>query len=145
MGPIWFLSAPDGPHVGPINLAIRKYCVLWYKTGQQQALATLLKSWMPTSVFDLQLKSTFWGHILRLAASALFIVGNVICPMLFGKCSHFLYWENIVFYAVCLEKTPHERLGRLAWRSHSDVMLTVGLYLIIHSMCAMTFMIAWPS
>ena len=23
MGPIWFLSAPDGPHVGPMNLAIR--------------------------------------------------------------------------------------------------------------------------
>ena len=24
MGPTWVLSAPDGPHVGPINLAIRK-------------------------------------------------------------------------------------------------------------------------
>ena len=23
MGPIWVLSAPDGPHVGPMNLAIR--------------------------------------------------------------------------------------------------------------------------
>ena len=23
MGPIWVLSAPDGPHVGPVNLAIR--------------------------------------------------------------------------------------------------------------------------
>ena len=23
MGPTWFLSAPDGPHVGPMNLAIR--------------------------------------------------------------------------------------------------------------------------
>ena len=23
MGPTWVLSAPDGPHVGPINLAIR--------------------------------------------------------------------------------------------------------------------------
>ena len=23
MGPTWDLSAPDGPHVGPINLAIR--------------------------------------------------------------------------------------------------------------------------
>ena len=22
MGPIWVLSAPDGPHVGPMNLAI---------------------------------------------------------------------------------------------------------------------------
>ena len=23
MGPTWVLPAPDGPHVGPINLAIR--------------------------------------------------------------------------------------------------------------------------
>ena len=23
MGPIWVLSAPDGPHVAPLNLAIR--------------------------------------------------------------------------------------------------------------------------
>ena len=25
MGPTWVLSAPDGPHVGPINLAIREW------------------------------------------------------------------------------------------------------------------------
>ena len=25
MGPIWVLSAPDGPHVGPMNLAIRAF------------------------------------------------------------------------------------------------------------------------
>ena len=25
MGPTWVLSAPDGPHVGPMNLAIREY------------------------------------------------------------------------------------------------------------------------
>ena len=24
MGPTWALSAPDGPHVGPMNLAIRE-------------------------------------------------------------------------------------------------------------------------
>ena len=26
MGPTWVLSAPDGPHVGPMNLAIRDTC-----------------------------------------------------------------------------------------------------------------------
>ena len=25
MGPIWVLSAPDGPHAGPMNLAIRVF------------------------------------------------------------------------------------------------------------------------
>ena len=27
MGPTWVLSAPDGPHVGPLNLSIREGCV----------------------------------------------------------------------------------------------------------------------
>ena len=26
MGPTWVLSAPDGPHVGPMNLVIRDVC-----------------------------------------------------------------------------------------------------------------------
>ena len=29
MGPIWVLSAPDGPHVDPLNLAIRDGCPWW--------------------------------------------------------------------------------------------------------------------
>ena len=28
MGPIWVLSAPDGPHVGPMNLAMRDISLL---------------------------------------------------------------------------------------------------------------------
>ena len=42
MGPTWVLSAPDGPHVGPMNLAIRGYIAMvlgvtiitsrWYST-----------------------------------------------------------------------------------------------------------------
>ena len=27
MGPTWVLSAPDGPHVGPLNLAFREVCI----------------------------------------------------------------------------------------------------------------------
>ena len=29
MGPTWVLPAPDGPHVGPMNLAIRELSVFW--------------------------------------------------------------------------------------------------------------------
>ena len=40
MGPTWVLSAPDGPHVGPINLAIRVFLLccasLWYELIIQQ-------------------------------------------------------------------------------------------------------------
>ena len=31
MGPIWDLSAPDGPHVGPMDLAIRGWSCVWVK------------------------------------------------------------------------------------------------------------------
>ena len=33
MGPIWVIAAPDGPHVGPMNLAIRD--VIWRGTGTE--------------------------------------------------------------------------------------------------------------
>ena len=32
MGPTWFLSAPDGPHVGPMNLVIRDHTWLFHGT-----------------------------------------------------------------------------------------------------------------
>ena len=28
MGPTWVLSAPDGPHIGPMNLAIKEHIVI---------------------------------------------------------------------------------------------------------------------
>ena len=31
MGPTWFLSAPDGPHVVPMNLAIRGVSMSWHQ------------------------------------------------------------------------------------------------------------------
>ena len=34
MGPTWVLSAPDGPHAGPMNLAIRDGC--WWTNWQCQ-------------------------------------------------------------------------------------------------------------
>ena len=39
MGPTWVLSAPDGPHVGPINLAIRGGCMvtlMWHITHSME-------------------------------------------------------------------------------------------------------------
>ena len=33
MGPTWVLSAPDGPHVGPMNLAIREVMIYKYNIG----------------------------------------------------------------------------------------------------------------
>ena len=33
MGPTWVLSAPDGPHVGPMNLAIREILYVQSEAG----------------------------------------------------------------------------------------------------------------
>ena len=33
MGPTWVLLAPDGPHVGPINLAVRELIGGWSDSG----------------------------------------------------------------------------------------------------------------
>ena len=38
MGPTWGLSAPDGPHVGPMNLAIRGGYVNLVDTSKSRVL-----------------------------------------------------------------------------------------------------------
>ena len=35
MGPTWVLSAPDGPHVGPMKLAIRDVLYMIIKCGSE--------------------------------------------------------------------------------------------------------------
>ena len=42
MGPTWVLSAPDGPHVGPMNLAIRGYISNEFLTDSSRNERTLL-------------------------------------------------------------------------------------------------------
>ena len=37
MGPTWVLAAPDGPHVGPMNLAIRVF-ISWSKDSSLVSL-----------------------------------------------------------------------------------------------------------
>ena len=40
MGPTWVLSAPDGPHVGPMNLAIRAYLAVHAIQASNSAIHT---------------------------------------------------------------------------------------------------------
>ena len=39
MGPTWVLSAPDGPHVGPMNLAIREYIATKWAIAEATTLS----------------------------------------------------------------------------------------------------------
>ena len=48
MGPTWVLSAPDGPHVGPMNLAIREF-IISYSIGPYQSC------WCPASLWLVKL------------------------------------------------------------------------------------------
>ena len=56
MVPTWVLSAPDGPHVGPMNLAIRE----GYDLGTRSAFLVLIWE-KPTVVFHPQ-----WTHDIEL-------------------------------------------------------------------------------
>ena len=46
MGPTWALSAPDGPHIGPMNLAIR---VVFSGDSYNLILLGVLKNVLPIS------------------------------------------------------------------------------------------------
>ena len=51
MGPTWVLSAPDGPHVGPMNLAIRDILSLSkaYSAKQKKRPVTFAITINPTT------------------------------------------------------------------------------------------------
>ena len=70
MGPTWVLSAPDGPHVGPMNLAIREclmytpgiYVIIygntiltedWWQLIVQGGATLLFMAWQPVSQNEL--------------------------------------------------------------------------------------------
>ena len=50
MGPSWVLSAPDGPHVGPMNLTIRKSSTLPIRQRASGALPCSQRSVNPSSI-----------------------------------------------------------------------------------------------
>ena len=64
MGPTWVLSAPDGPNVGPMNLAIR---VLIHRFAQQSRLLGFMTILPMSSVFqnrwDRLTKQTFSWNV----------------------------------------------------------------------------------
>ena len=54
-GPTWVLSAPDGPHVGPMNLAIRDVHVSW----DVLRILAILMVWVQTAISPWL---THWGR-----------------------------------------------------------------------------------
>ena len=58
MGPTWVLSAPDGPHVGPMNLAIREYIsyLLWH-------LSVMVNDLIIVKLLAKEFGLTAWGML----------------------------------------------------------------------------------
>ena len=90
MGPTWVLSAPDGPHVGPMYLAIREFCMCaGYRQcrngdGPADFDQITTKSWfiMATSRYNCAtLNQNFVGIALNTAISVR------LCPLCRGGSS----------------------------------------------------------
>ena len=91
MGPTWVLSAPDGPHVGPMNLAIR----VWFDSEIHKTLLWWLcswgwcchtdKIWITCNAVITSISLTHWGQD-KMAA---------ICRGCFQM--HFLEWKYANF------------------------------------------------
>ena len=66
MGSTWVLSAPDGPHVGPMNLAIRA-CALWDED------------------FLLEASNVFFSHFIKFEWGVR-IAQGINSPLFFSYC-----------------------------------------------------------
>ena len=58
MGPTWVMSVPDGPHEGPMNLAIRVVRPRW-RLGSEQVTIHYLNQWLP-SLLPQICSTQFW-------------------------------------------------------------------------------------
>ena len=91
MGPTWVLSAPDGPHVGHMNLAIRVAAI--EEAPNHCITEALRRSWYkiapPGAVF------THWFRITNmLVGSCYFCKLNNMCATIFNR-PQFIYIEVI--------------------------------------------------
>ena len=119
MGPTWVLSAPDGPHVGPMNLAFReakRQFIIWASedtckhpplNGQKcMAMCPKLFGWDPISVISyhhwkLNYETDF-QYMLHINYScgysfATNLYGGYICEVLdtFAFCDWCFNWHTI--------------------------------------------------
>ena len=91
MGPIWVLSAPDGPHVGPMNLAVR-VCTRY----PSESMPCLLLTWRrkgPGPCLNIKTVSHVWGiPMLKIRRSRDRVISNMGIHFT-GKTTS-LYWDG---------------------------------------------------
>ena len=58
MGPTWVLSAPDGPHVCPMNLAIKQQAIAWVNVDLDLCchMPSVGQNWLVKTQLDLKIQ-----------------------------------------------------------------------------------------
>ena len=101
MGPTWVLLAPDGPHVGPMNLAIREYLAPMdgrWRSFFEYVVFFLIQVW---SIF----------HLCHICA----MCSIVLCHEDVIKWKHFpRYWPFVRGIHRSLVNSPHKGQWRRA-------------------------------
>ena len=87
MGPTWVLSAPDGPHIGPINLAIRDTGVWYSKEYPSHSHPTfyfylLLKSVTLSSVWKRQINLVTHSLLKSVPKGQAVCIDFICCDLL---------------------------------------------------------------
>ena len=98
MGPTWVLSAPDGPHVGHMNFAIRLFAIIC------SVYAHLHDAFCPHHRSHLVI--TFVHCIIQYSASAPTVTeysraGEIIAWIYNNYIQHVQWWEARVFFSYC--------------------------------------------
>ena len=117
MGPTWVLSAPDGPHVGPMNLAIRDGTEF---TGDRKSLIGWLLDYLVyrrfrfrKAIYDNPAPSSHWRLPLK------------------RKCLHF----DEIFITGCTESCQNDNFRCSQWwnfHQNDDIFVSVSNQLTMH-------------
>ena len=141
MGPIWVLSAPDGPHVGPMNLAIwdNHYVLKEINDSNEESIWL---SFVPTRMMPCGF-TTFHGTVKS-------TVPGIYLILMFRKvwCYQAITWNNVDLASVRPRMTfvsgqLHNRYlnfqsSKLAWKLLKRNLVQIiipqyGKQLLVHS------------
>ena len=70
MGPTWVLSAPDAPHVGPMNLAIKEFtavCSWGFGWERKNLLQVIVWHWTGNKLLSESMMTSLLMHISRVS------------------------------------------------------------------------------
>ena len=133
MWPTWVLSAPGGPHVGPMNLAIRGTHVLYLclskvsANGKRCYISNIFSHWLTDTPLDNTCISfsTFWTKPLARMCSSLWLVFQLHCRILCLSPAHKMLVillkchlrQNVEMRHIhCLNMNMHDSI-RFIWHS----------------------------